>query len=420
MSDQQLGLLLAEVVLLVLAARVGGELALRVGIPEVVGELAMGLCLGPSLFGQLFPGAFEAIFPPDPEQRALLDLVGWIAVLLLVQMAGSEVQLGLLRQAGRSLAATGLCAFLLPFASGYAFALLVPQSLIAEGTDRTVFALFLATAMSISAIPVIARILLDMDLMHTQVGTLIVASAVAGDTAGWMLLAVVVALVNSNGVDTWQVAGVLFGTAFFLLVALTVGQGLVRLAMKASRRLRAAHAQTALMLLIVFAGGAITEAIGVHLALGAFVAGILIARSPDKDSRSLDAIREVGIGFFAPFFFVYTGIKADLTTLGGSTLAVATAAVVVATLSKLAGGGLGARLGGMSAWESAAVGAGLNARGAMELVIAAIGLSLGILTPAAYSMLVLVAMVTSLMAAPMIRACLIRARVEGSRVVLEE
>jgi len=411
-SDQQLGLLLAEVSLLVLAARLGGELALRARIPEVVGELAMGLFVGPSLFGQLFPEAFAAVFPPDPEQRALLDLVGWIAVLLLVQMAGSEVQLQLLRRAGRSLTATGIGGFLLPFTCGFAFALLVPQSLIPEGIERTVFALFVATAMSISAIPVIARILLDMNLMGTHVGTLIVASAVVGDTAGWILLAVVVALAKGNGFDARELAGLLIGTTLFLVVAFTIGQRLVRLAMKSSRRLRAAHAQTALVLLIVFASGAITEAIGVHLALGAFVAGILIAGSPDRDPHSVDAIREVGIGFFAPFFFVYTGIKADLTTLRGSTLAVAAAAVVVATLSKLIGGGLGARIGGTSTWESAAVGAGLNARGAMELVIAAIGLSLGILTPAAYSILVLVAMVTSLMAPPMIRTCLVRARLE--------
>jgi Kef-type K+ transport system membrane component KefB len=195
----------------------------------------------------------------------------------------------------------------------------------------------------------------------------------------------------------------LAGTAALLLFALTVGQLVVRWIMHRAARLRMPYAQTTVLLLIVLAFGAITQAIHVHLVLGAFVASVLVARSGPEGEVARQEIRHVGMALFVPFFFGYTGIKVDLTTITGSAVPVAIAAIAVAVVGKLAGGGLGARIGGLSAAESWAVGAGLNARGAMELVIAAIGLSIGILTLPMYSILVLIAVVTTLMAAPMLR-----------------
>ena len=403
LTEHQLLLFLAEVTVLVLAARVGGELAARLGMPQVVGELLMGLAIGPSLLGAFWPGGFEALFPADRDQRALLDVVSWLGVSLLVLAAGLETRLGVLRHSGRIVATSWVGGFFLPLVAGFFFGLVVPGSLIGEGISRPVFALFIGTAMSISAIPVIARILLDLGLLKTKVGVLIISTAIADDTAGWILLAVVVGLATDGGVDMARLAGVLAGTAVFLVAAFTVGQWLVRKGLRASRGLRSAHAQTTFILLAVLTGGLLTQAIGVHLVLGCFVVGILIGRSLGSDKEAMDGIRRVGMGFFAPFFFAYTGIKVDLTALGGSTLLVAAAAVAVACLSKLVGGGVGARLGGLPAWEAAAVGAGLNARGAMELVIATIGLSHGIITSVAFAILVLIAILTSLMAAPLLR-----------------
>lgn len=195
------------------------------------------------------------------------------------------------------------------------------------------------------------------------------------------------------------------GTAVFLVFAFTLGQRLVRMALGASSRLRLPFAQTTVMLALVFTGAAITEAIHVHLVLGAFVTGILIARSPARDRAARDAIRSVGMAFFVPFFFGYTGINVDLTTLRGSTLGVAAVAVILACVGKVVGGAAGARAGGVPLWEAIAVGAGRNARGAMELVIAAIGMSIGVLSLPMYSIIVLIAVLTSLMAGPMLRYC---------------
>lgn len=169
-----------------------------------------------------------------------------------------------------------------------------------------------------------------------------------------------------------------------------------------------------MMLLLVFASGALTQAIGVHLVLGSFVAAILIGRLPQVDRSAIESVREVGMGFFVPFFFAYTGIKVDLTSLHGSALTFTLLAVVVACLGKLIGGSFGARFGGLPKWEAIAVGVGLNARGAMELVIAAIGLSIGVLNEATYAIIVLIAVLTTVMTAPLLKFCVGRAGPEAT------
>jgi Kef-type K+ transport system membrane component KefB len=408
MTEHELFLFLVQVAVVVAVARLGGEVALRLRIPQVVGELVFGIALGPSLFGLVWPSGFVALFPDDPTNRTLLEMMGWLGVIFLVLLSGFETRLGIIRRVGRAVATGWVGGFMLPFLAGFAFAWLIPDDLIGPNVSRPVFALFIATAMSISAIPVIARILLDLQLFKTRIGMVIMSTAVADDTVGWIVLAVVTGLVSRGAVDVTTVAVATIGTAAFLVLAFTVGQPLVRAAIRWSGRLSLPFAQTTVMLVLVLAFGAVTQALHVHLVLGCLVAGVLIARSPGRDRNSRDAIRNVGMAFFVPFFFGYTGIKVDLTTLTGAALPVAFGALAVACLGKLIGGGLGARLGGLPTWQAAAVGSGLNARGAMELVIAAIGLSIGVLTAPMYAIIVMIAVVTTLMAAPLLRFCVRR------------
>ena len=410
MTDHQLLLVLAEILVLVVAARVGGEIATRLGIPTVVGEIVMGILLGPSLFGELWPGGFLALFPDDRIQRDLLELVGWIGVIFLVLAAGLETRLGVLREHGRAVVAGWAGAFFLPFAAGLGFGLLAPDALVGPEADRTTFALFIGVAMSISAIPVIARILMDLDLIRTRLGVLVMSTAVADDTVGWLVLAVVTGLVQGEGLPYGNVAGRMLATAAFVLLAFTVGRNLCRKAIRWSRGLRIAHAEMSIILLLVFLGAFITQAIGVHLVLGAFVIAVQIRRTGLKFVVSEGVIKHVGIGFFTPFFFAYTGLRVDLTTMRGSTLLATVVAVLIACLGKFVGGTLGARLGGLPKWEAIGTGIGLNARGAMELVIAAIGLSIGVLTAEGYAMLVVIAVTTTLMTAPLLRFVVERIR----------
>jgi len=409
-TEHQLFVFLAEVLVLVAAALLGAELALRLGVAPVVGELVAGIVLGPSLFGKLWPGGFSALFPASPLQRDLLDMMSWIGVVFLVLLAGFETRLGMVRRAGRTVLTVWAGGFFLPFVLGLALGWRIPSRLIGQGVTRPVFALFLATAISISAIPVIARILMDLGLFQTRMGMVIISSAVGDDMIGWVLIALVTGLAVNNQVDGGNVAVALLGAALFLGFAFSLGQRLVRKAFALAGRLRIPHAQATLMICVVLVGGAITQALHLHLVLGAFVGGVLIYRTPwrTRDASAIEAIRRVGMGFFAPFFFAYVGIKMDLSTLTGSTLIVAAAVLSVACVGKLVGAGLGARMGGLSGWESAAVGAGRNARGTSELVIAAIGLSIGVLTLPMYTIVVLIAVVTSLMAAPLVRYCVAR------------
>jgi Kef-type K+ transport system membrane component KefB len=424
-TEHQLFLYLAEVVVLVAVARLGGEIALRLGIPQVIGELALGLCLGPSLFGVLWPGGFNALFPADPSQRNLLDITYWLGVVFLVLIAGVGTKLRLVRTSQRAAVASWACGFLLPFALGFALGWFTPADLIGPGISRGVFSLFFGTALSISAIPVIARILMDLNMLNTKVGAIIMSSAVADDTVGWIVLAVVTGLASAeHQVDKGAVATALIGTAALLVFTFTIGQRLVDATIRRSLRLKSPHMQATVMFLIVFAAGAFTQWIHVHLVLGVFIGGLLISRSKERKAMraSRDAVREIGFAFFIPFFFAYTGLKTDFTTLTGHALPIAILAVVLACLGKLIGASLGARIGGLSTWESLGVGSGRNARGAMELVIAGIGLSIGILTEPSYATVVLIAIVTTLMAGPMLRFCAKRsdlASSSGQESVLE-
>src|SRR5438105_4971693 len=175
MTDHQLLLFLAEVLVLVVGARLGGEIAIRVGIAQVVGELVVGICLGPSLFGKLWPGGFAALFPADPVQRGALEITSWVGVIFLVLLSGLETRLGILRRAGKAVVFGWIGGFFLPFGLGFGLGWLVPEHLIGGSVERPVFALFIATAMSISAIPVIARILIDLELFQTRIGMIIIS-----------------------------------------------------------------------------------------------------------------------------------------------------------------------------------------------------------------------------------------------------
>ncbi len=301
-----------------------------------------------------------------------------------------------------------LGAFLLPFAAGWGFGLVAPDVLVGPAADRMTFALFLGAALSISAIPVIARILMDLDLIGTRLGVLIMSTAVADDTIGWIVLGAVAGLAQGDGLALGTVAGTLTVTAAFVLFAFTAMPIVARRALRLTRKMRIAQAETTVVMGLVILGAIATQAIGVHMALGAFIMAIQIRRTGLNLSASEDVIRRMGLGFFAPFFFAYTGINVDLTEMRGAAYGATVIVVVLACAAKFVGGAAGARIGGLPRWEAIATGVGLNARGAIGLVIAAIGLSIGVITPDAYAMLVLVAVITTLMTAPLLRYCVAR------------
>jgi Kef-type K+ transport system membrane component KefB len=402
----ELLIFLLQIGALLVTALILGRLATRVKLPAVVGELLAGVVLGPTVFGHLAPGAWTWMFPADVNQAHMTDAVAQIGLLLLVGLTGAQLDLGPIRRRGTTAMTVSLAGLLIPLAGGVAVGLLLPVALVAPSTDRPTFAMFLGVAMCVSAIPVIAKTLMDMRLMHRNVGQLTLAAGMVDDAVGWFLLSVVSAMAT-GAVHGWSVALTVAQLFAFVALAALIGRPLVRGAFKLAGRSEEAGPTVAVAVAVVLAGAATTHALGLEAAFGAFVAGALIGvpgTSRVIPAGRLGSLRTFVMWVAAPIFLATAGLRMDLTVLGDPIVLLAALVVLaVAILGKFAGAYLGGRLSRLSGRECLALGAGMNARGVVEVVVALAGLRLGVLTTAMYTVIVLVAIVTSLMAPPLLR-----------------
>lgn len=395
---------LLGLVLLLLLARLLGRLAERVRLPAIVGELLTGVLLGPSLLGWTAPDVAGWLLPAGPEQMHLLDAVGQIGLLMLVGLTGTHLDLSTIRRQGRTAAAVSLFGVLVPLGFGIALGLALEGSLAAEGpTAASVFPLFLGVAMSVTAIPVIAKTLTDMGLLHRNIGQLTLAAGMVDDAIGWLLLSVVSAAATT-GVTTGQITLSIVYMLGFVLLAAVAGRPAVRWVMARTTRSDQAGPTVAAAVIIVLLGALATHALRMEAILGAFVAGIVLATAGRAAQERLAPLRTVTLSVLAPIFLATVGLRMDLTALARPDVAMAALAVLaVAIVGKFVGSYLGARLAKLSRWEGLALGAGMNARGVVEVIVALAGLRLGVLDTAGYTVIVLVAIVTSLMTPPLLR-----------------
>lgn len=394
--------LLLQLAGMLLLARALAEVMRRVGQPAVIGELLAGVILGPTILGHFAPGVFEAAFPTVESQRHLLEIISWLGMVLLLLLTGIETDIRAMRNLGRAAFMASLFGMVIPFATGLALGWLLPDPFLTDPANRPVFALFLATAMAISAMPVIAKILLDLDLISHSTGLVILSAAVVDDTIGWLILSVIAGLAAGGTFSPAQLGITLLWLGAFLAGMRWVAYPLLRRALQyVNERVDLTGADISLLLGFTFLAAAATEAIGVHAVFGAFVAGLLIRQLPRVHSHSLEVIEVFVVSSLSPIFFAFVGIRFDLWSLSG--VALPLVVIGVAVFGKLAGCYVGGRLGRLSHWESLAVGFGMNARGAMGLIVALIGLSLGLLTEEMYSTVVLVAVATSFMAPLLLR-----------------
>ena len=414
-SHHDVLVLIIQIALLLFSARALGELAQRLGQPSVVGEILAGIVLGPSLLSGLFPAIGAWIVPQSEVQGYLLEVVSLIGAMFLLLITGLETDLALIRRHARTAIGVSLGGILVTFSSGFLLGQLLPDFLLADPDRRLVFALFVGTAMSISAIPVIAKVMMDLNLMRRDIGQTIIAAGMSDDTIGWIMLSVVAGLASGEAVTAGSVLGAIGSVLAFMVVSFTLGRMLVRRLLEFVQD-RAVSRERLLTLVVVmtFAWGAITQALNLEAVLGAFVMGILFGtmrRLPEVVHHKLES---VALGIFAPVFFAVAGLKVNLISLASLQLIlIALLVIFVATTGKVLGTYLGARLiGRRDHWTALAFGAGLNARGAMEIIIATIGLSLGILSQDMFSIIVLMAMATSLMAPSALRFVLARVQPE--------
>lgn len=413
LTEHQLLVFWVQLAVLLVAARGLGGLMRKINQPAVIGELAAGLLIGPTVLGRLAPGLFGWLFPEgDPVQSGLLLAVAWVGIALLLVTTGFETDLTLLRRLGGSTAKVALGSLLVPLALSFGLGLFVPSVFYGEAADTISFALFIAVAMSISALAIVGRILSDLRLMRRDIGQVMIGAVVANDLVGWMLLGVVAGIVTSGGFDLFGLGVTVLSISAFLALALTVGQHLVDRMLRLARHGEPGYLRSFTVIVgTALVAGAVTQAIGVEAVFGAFVAGILIGRSRYQRREVAYTLETVTHAFFAPLFFATAGLFVDLGMLAEPATALWAAVIVgVASLTKFAGTYAGARLGRLSVQESAALGVGLNARGTLEIVVATIGLGLGIFNAASYSTVVVLAMATSMMAPPLLRLTLGRLR----------
>ena len=408
----RIDLLLLELLIIILSARIVGALFQRIQQPRVLGEIVAGILLGPSLLGAAAPFAAAWLFPP--ENLGALYALSQVGLVLFMFHIGLEVDPGTILRHGRTAVIVSNVSMLVPFVMGVGLALWVVPSLAAAHGPRIGFPLFIGVAMSITAFPVLARILEERGLLHSRVGTIAIACAAVDDVMAWCVLAVIVTFVRS------EASGSLM-RSFFALAVYTVAmlRGVRPLARKWFLRSgRSSASVLAAAMLLLLASALTTELIGVHALFGAFVAGAALPREEGLRRALSASFAPLSTTLLLPVFFAYTGLRTRLGLVHGARMWLCLAAVlVVAVAGKFASSMFAARITGLSWRESAALGALLNTRGLIELVILNVGYDLGVISKEMFTLMVVMALVTTLMTAPLLSWIHPRAKTaeQGSR-----
>ena len=405
LHEHQLLVFWVQIAALVGLARILGLALRRIGQPSVIGELAAGLILGPSIFGQIWPAGFSWFLPSGPAQGAALNSVSWIGAALLLVVTGFETDLDLIARFRRATVSVAAGSIVVPFAAGLAVGFALPSVFVGGDTGHLVFALFIATAIGVSSLSVVAKILVEMRLLRRNFGQITLAAGMVNDTTGFLLLGVISGLATSGSISVSSVAVSVGGMIGFLAVAFLIGQPVLDAFLRRTRQGESGipgGVTVSTLAMLVFC--VIGQAMGLDAVLGAFVAGVLLARSRFQHDGVRDRIESLTMAVFAPLFFATAGLRVDLSLLSDRKVLVwAVVVVVVATSAKFGGSYLGARVAGLSARESTALGVGLNSRGTMEVIIATVGLSLGVLNDVAFTVIILMAIVASMATPPFLR-----------------
>ena len=401
---------LVQIILLLAVGRLLGEAMQRMGQPAVMGQLLAGLLFGPSVLGALWPDLQHTIFPDSAEQKSMIGAVSQLGILMLLLLTGMETDLSLVRKAGRaafSVSATGIA---VPFTFGFALGELLPQAMLPRPDLRLITSLFLGTALSISSVKIVAMVVREMRFMRRDLGQVIVASAIIDDTIGWTIIAIIFGLALHGGIDLATLAQSTVGTALFLVLSFTLGRRLVFILIRWTNDSFVSDMPVITAILVVMCLMAlITHLIGVHTVLGAFVAGILTGQSPILTRHIDEQLRGLITALFMPVFFGLAGLGADLTILRDPKLLLLTLGLIlIASLGKFGGAFLGGWLGGLSRREAFALGCAMNARGSTEVIVATIGLSIGALSQNLYTMIVAMAITTTMVMPPTLRWALKR------------
>jgi len=395
-AEDILLIVITQLIVIIVASRVFGALFLRLGQPQVCGEVAAGLILGPSLFGGLFPDLFHKVF--DPSVNPIFNTMSQLGLVLLMFLIGLEFDfshLNVNRRLAMSVSTAGIIA---PFSLGFLLGAQMHKALGFSGSWVN-FALFIATAMSITAIPTLGRIMIELNIHRTRLGTVTISAAAVNDATGWVILALVSSIARSS-FDPMRLAGMVLGTlAFSALVIYVIRPLAIRFIGK-----ELSLGTFAALLILILLSAAATNLIGIFSIFGPFILGAALHDQLELVAAVRRRLQDFVTIFFLPIFFTYTGLRTEIGSMSGGLDWIFCGLVLLTAIVGKAGGcAFAARWSGISWRNSSLIGVLMNTRGLMELIVINMGYDLGIIPKSVFFMLVLMAVVTTYMTAPFTR-----------------
>lgn len=395
-----LSILLIQIIAVLLMVRLFGFLFKHIGQPGVIGEIVAGIVLGPSVLGYFFPDVFQALFPP--ESLTNLELLSQVGLVLFMFVIGMELDFSVLKNKINETLVISHAGILVPFFLGIVASYWIYEEYAAAQTAFLPFALFIGISMSITAFPVLARIIQERNMTKTSLGTLAIASAANDDVTAWCLLAVVIAIAKAG---TFASALYAIGlTALYIIIMFMVVRPFLKKVGEVYANQEVINKTfVALILLILIISSTLTEIIGIHALFGAFMAGVVMPPSIGFRKVMMEKVEDIALVFFLPLFFAFTGLRTEIGLINSPALwGVCLLLITVAVAGKLGGCAVAARLVGESWKDSFTIGTLMNTRGLMELVALNIGYEMGVLPPSIFVLLVIMALVTTFMTTPLL------------------
>ncbi len=400
LSQHEIMNLLVQLSVMLMVGRLFAEMARKIKQPAVIGEILAGIILGPTILGMIQPEWFHDLFPVG-SSSLVLDGFVQVAVVMLLFIAGLEVDLHIVLQQGRQAIYTSTLGLIIPFAVGFIFPYFFPEFFGSEDSSRHLaYSLFMGTSMAITALPVIARILMDLNIFKSRMGMLVISSAMINDLIGWLIFSVVLGMIGKEqNMSLWNT---ILLTAGFTVLMLTIGRGLINRGLPwVNKKLAWPGGLLSLALALCFLAAAFTEYIGIHGVFGAFIVGVALGDSEHMSERAKEIIHQFINNIFAPLFFVSIGLKVNF--LANFDWQLTLVIIVIAFAGKIIGSGWGTRLGGFTWRESLAAAFGMNARGAMEIILGLVALENGLINEKVFVSLVIMALVTSMSSGPLMK-----------------
>ncbi|MDH6310216.1 Kef-type K+ transport system membrane component KefB [Dysgonomonas sp. PFB1-18] len=394
------GILLLQVIIIIIAARLFGAVFKKMGQPSVIGEILAGIVLGPSLLGLYFPEVSQFIFPA--QSLGNLQVLSQIGLVLFMFIVGMELNLNVLKNKAHEAVVISHASIIIPFAMGVGLAYFIYASFAPKGIEFASFGLFLGISMSITAFPVLARIIQERNMQKSRLGAIAITCAAADDITAWCLLAVVIAIVKAGSVFS-ALYTILLAVAYVLIMLKVIRPFLQKLGNTHDSAKGVSKSLIATVFLVLLISSFVTEAIGIHALFGAFMAGTIMPENTKLRSLFTEKIEDIALVMLLPLFFVITGLRTQIGLLNSPELWEVTGMIIlVAVLGKFGGSAIAARFVGQNWKDSFTIGALMNTRGLMELVVLNIGYDLGVLNAEIFAMMVIMALVTTFMTGPIL------------------